>query len=85
MDTPVCEFSAKTGSGTSGRTSGVSPVPGGLAPPPWVLSSIDALSAIIISVTLLCSRQNSVEDIKKRETVLLSVPLPEALAIAYFG
>ena len=49
VDTPVCEFPTLSGCGTSGRTSGVSPVPGGLAPPPWVLSSIDALSAIFIS------------------------------------
>ena len=81
VDTPLCKSSALADSGTSGRASGVSPVQGGISPHPWVLSSIDALSAIFISVTLLCSRQNSVEDIKKRETVLLSVPHFKALLL----
>ena len=36
---------------------------GGISPPPWVISSIDALSEIVISVTFLCSRQNIVVEV----------------------
>ena len=53
VDTPVCEFTAVGGIGTSGRTSGVSPVHRGSEPPSWVLTiSPNVCSVTFISMTL---------------------------------
>ena len=55
VDTPVREFSASVGVLTSGRTSGVSPVRGGVNPSsgPRVASSITALFIFIFILMIL--------------------------------
>ena len=53
VDTPHGKIPVKMNFRTSGKASGVSPVQGGIVPPPLVLTSNDVLSAICISKTLL--------------------------------
>ena len=65
VDTPAGEFSAAWGAETSGRTSGVSPVCGGIIPPSGVLcASSMVLLFSSISMILTYPTQGLIKKIK---------------------